>query len=418
MRGTPLFGIVLAAILPATILWAQDLHPPHPADSVPAMTTWSTLDVPSDLVADEGLVARLEPLRDQHGLPGLMGAIIHDRRLLAIGAVGQRKIDSPHPLTIHDKIHLGSCTKAMTATLIARLVESNRLNWDSTIGDLLPDLKHLLHDDFRQVTVEQLLTHTAGVPRDGAWSELGRDASTTVLRQRLLLRICGSKPETAPGTTYRYSNVGYMLAGLLAERSSGLAWERLMRETVFAPLGMDSAGFGPPGATGTVDQPWGHRFLDDRWVANQSDNIPALGPAGTVHCTMADWAKFVALHLQGARSDPQFLSAEAFTKMHTPPAGHSYAHGWQVTERDWAAGRVLTHSGSNRSWKAVVWIAPERNFAVLVAANCGGDQAAKGCDAAAAALIAYHRQLVRVPAKTGRDAATESKAPSEGTAAY
>ncbi len=371
--------------------------------------TWSTLDVPTDLVADEELVARLEPLRDQHGLPGLIGAIIHDRQLLAIGAVGRRKIDSLQPLTIHDKIHLGSCTKAMTATMIAALVESNRLTWESTIGDLFPELHRSLHGDFRQVTVEQLLTHTAGLPRDGPWSELGPDPSTTMQRQRLLLRICGSEREPTPGAKYLYSNVGYMLAGLLAEKSSGLSWERLMHETVFEPLGMDSAGFGAPGTPGALDQPWGHRLLNDRLVPNQSDNLPALGPAGTVHCSMADWAKFVAFHLQGARSDAQFLSAETFARMHTPSDGHSYAHGWQVTRRDWAGGRVLTHSGSNRSWKAVVWIAPERNFAVLVAANCGGDNAVKGCDAAAAALIAYHRQLVRLPAKTGHDATMGSR---------
>ncbi len=380
-----------------------------PTNSVASTETWSILDLPAELMPDDELVATLERLRDRHQLPGLMGAIVHDRQLLAIGAVGRRRIDSPQPLTIHDKIHLGSCTKAMTATMIARLVESNRLTWDSTIGDLFPELHASLHGDFRKVTVEQLLTHTAGVPRDGPWSELGADPSTTVQRQRLLLRICGSQPEATPGTTYLYSNVGYMLAGLLAERSSGMSWERLMRETVFEPLGMDSAGFGAPGTTGTVDQPWGHRLLDGRLVANQSDNIPALGPAGTVHCTMTDWAKFVAFHLQGARSDPQFLSAETFTRMHTPPTGHSYAHGWQVTERDWAGGRVLTHSGSNRSWKAVVWMAPERNFAVLAAANCGGDNAAAGCDAAAGALIGHHRHLIGRPAK----AAAESTSPED-----
>jgi CubicO group peptidase (beta-lactamase class C family) len=393
--------LALATILLATIAVSQDQLSERQTSSVPTTVTWPALDVPADLGPDEELIARLEPLRNQHGLPGLIGAIIHDRQLLAIGAVGRRKIDSPHPLTIHDKIHLGSCTKAMTATMIASLVESNRLTWDASIDDQFPELHRSLHGDFRQVTVEQLLTHTGGVPRDGPWSELGLDASTTVQRQRLLLRICGSQPQATPGTNYLYSNVGYMLAGLLAEKSSGLSWERLMRETVFEPLGMDSAGFGAPGTPGAVDQPWGHRLLDDHLLPNQSDNIPALGPAGTVHCSMADWARFVAFHLQGARSDPQFLAAETFARMHTPAAGRNYAHGWQVTRRDWADGPVLTHSGSNRSWKAVVWIAPQRNFAVLAAANCGGDHAVKGCDAAAAALIAYHRQMGASPREGG-----------------
>jgi hypothetical protein len=61
--------------------------------------------------------------------------------------------------------------------------------------------------------------------------------------------------------------------------------------------------------------------------------------------------------------------------------------GWAVAERPWAGGRVLTHSGSNTMWYCVAWLAPGKDFAVLVCCNRGGDEAAKGCDAAAAAII-------------------------------
>jgi CubicO group peptidase (beta-lactamase class C family) len=108
---------------------------------------------------------------------------------------------------------------------------------------------------------------------------------------------------------------------------------------------------------------------------------------------MTDWARFVALHLQGARPNARFLAPSTFAKMHTPPVGQDYAYGWQVVDRNWAGGRALTHKGTNGIWYSTVWIAPARNFAVLTATNRGGDAAAKACDEAAVGLIAYCREV-------------------------
>jgi CubicO group peptidase (beta-lactamase class C family) len=112
-----------------------------------------------------------------------------------------------------------------------------------------------------------------------------------------------------------------------------------------------------------------------------------MGPAGTVHCTMADWSKFAALHLQGARGNAKLLKAATFQALHTPPSGNNYAGGWLVVERPWAGGRALMHGGSNTTWCATVWLAPARDIAFLVATNCGGDSAQKASDQAVVKLI-------------------------------
>ena len=123
----------------------------------------------------------------------------------------------------------------------------------------------------------------------------------------------------------------------------------------------------------------------------RADNPPGIAPAGTVHCALADWAKFVGLHLRGARNElsdkeAKIIRAETIRRLQQPPAGADYACGWAIAERDWG-GRVLTHSGSNAMWFAVVWMAPEKDFAVLVVTNVGNEAARKACDEAAGALI-------------------------------
>jgi CubicO group peptidase (beta-lactamase class C family) len=219
--------------------------------------------------------------------------------------------------------------------------------------------------------------------------ELGRNASTTAQRLNLLKKMMQGELKSEPGRKFLYSNAGYALAGLMAEQVTGEAWEKLMRERLFGPLGMASAGFGAPGTPGKVDQPWGHVVKPDGPEGRQADNAPGAGPAGRVHCTMTDWAKFVNLHLHAARGDARMLKAETSTHLHTPSPGTDYACGWIITKRPWADGTVLTHNGSNTMWYAVVWIAPKKDLAVLVVANQGDKEAEKACDDTAGALIGH-----------------------------
>lgn len=376
------------------LLWLAGVVPAR-AEAPPAR---EALNPPPALLPDAELCDRLEALRGRHRLPGLAGAVVRGDEPATAGAAGVRRIDADVALTVNDLFHLGSCTKAMTATCLAALAEKQKLSWNDTLAGVFPERAEALHPEFRAVTLEQLLTHRAGVPRDGPWGDLGATLTPAAQRRNLLAALCSRPPDVQPGTECRYSNAGYALAGLMAETRTGTSWESLMRDELFTPLGMTGCGFGAPGAPDSNDQPLGHLFRDGRWIPQHRDNPPALGPAGTVHASLAGWARFVSLHLRGARHPTRLLSADAFTRMHTPPAGGDYAHGWQVVERAWAGGRALTHNGTNGLWFSTVWIAPGRDFAVLVAANAGGDAAARACDEAAASLIDWHLRRTHPPA--------------------
>jgi len=115
-----------------------------------------------------------------------------------------------------------------------------------------------------------------------------------------------------------------------------------------------------------------------------------MGPAGRVHCTIQDWAKFIKDQLRGARDEPALLKHPTYSILHTPPFGGDYSLGWLVTKRDWGGGTVLTHGGDNTMNHANVWIAPQRDFAVLICVNQGGNTAFRASDEAVGALINLH----------------------------
>ena len=350
--------------------------------------------LPAPVYADERVSRILAPVRDEYHLPGLIGAIVKGNRLAAIGALGIRKIGSSEPMQVTDQVRLGSCTKAMTATMIATLIEAGKLSVSTTIRQVFPEVAPGFHRDFQSVTLWQLLTHRAGLPPNAPWWQLSGE-TTTDQRRDLLVRMLGDAPQSRPGTRYIYSNVGYALAGLMAEQVTGRSWEDLMRQRVFEPLGMLSAGFGPPGHAGRVDQPWGHQPVGREVRPTQKDNAPAMGPAGNVHCSVPDWALFVAAHLRGSQGKGSLLKPASFRALHNPAPGSDYAGGWVVGERSWAGGRTLTHNGSNTYWYVAVWIAPARDFAVLTATNQGGPAGEEATDQAASKLIESFAFLTR-----------------------
>lgn len=339
----------------------------------------------------------LESIRQKYDLPALAGAIVTSKGVTDSAVVGVRKYGDKTPATAHDQFHLGSDTKAMTATLLAMLVEEHKLSWETTLEQVFPDLAPGMDPAYRKVSIEQLLAQRSGFS-DESWAHGKSFADMHNLpgsprEQRLayLKMILAEPPAYTPGSKFLYSNRNYAVAGAIAERIADVPWEDLMRDKLFRPLGMDTCGFGAMGTPGKIDQPWQHKvilmFHQSIEPGPRADNPPVIAPAGTVHCSIDDWAKFIQLHLAGERGDTKLLKSETIKRLHTAPFGGDYAFGWGVVQRDWAGGRALTHAGSNNQNYAVVWMAPEKDFAVLVMTNQGGGKTAEACDEVASVLI-------------------------------
>ena len=338
----------------------------------------------------------LEPVLRKHDLPAMAGAIVTSDGIVGVGAIGVRKYGDATPVTVNDEFHLGSDTKAMTATILAMLVEQGKLTWTMTLAAALPELESKMDPAYRIVTLEQMLAHRAGFT-DESWpvgetfqSLHAMGGSPREQRWKYAQKVLSEKPTKVQPGTFLYSNRSYAIAGVIAERTTNVAWEELMRQWLFKPLGMSTCGFGSMGTPGRIDEPWQHTGIGKSHgpvePGPMSDNPVVIAPAGEVHCSIADWGKFIQAHLRGEKGLPGILKPETFKKLHTMTYGN-YGFGWLAADRSWGGGRVLNHAGSNTMNYCVVWIAPAKDFAVLAVTNQGGPEAAAGTDAAVSALI-------------------------------
>jgi len=337
-------------------------------DSQAKNQTFNLQTMPESVKSDS-IQQMLNEVVEDGKSPGIIAAIISSEGIISISSAGVRKAGFDEKFTTSDKIHLGSCTKAMTATMIATLVSEGKLNWDTKLIEVIPELKAKIHSDYHKVTLWNLLTHRAGLFKNpSAWSAF---EEKEIKERRLALII-----ENMAGSSsfklgdFHYSNFGYMVAACMAEQVTAQSWEELMKERIFEPLGMNSAGFGAPNTPNKIDQPWGHgksriKFWKD-WDPDQSDNPEALGPAGMVHLNIEDWAKFLALQM--SETNP-ILDRKYLDKLIEPVDGHFYAGGWGVAAPDWAKGIAITHAGSNGIWYTNVLVLPKLDRAFIVSTN-------------------------------------------------
>jgi D-alanyl-D-alanine carboxypeptidase len=334
-----------------------------------------------DTSAVSDISQQLEQERASIGVPGLAVAVIREGQLAAYGVTGNRRFGTTSPVTLDDKWHHGSNTKSMTATLAAIMVEKGFIGWETTLGDVFPSVGGA----WAGVTLKQLLANASGAPGDlvssGIWSALWSFYGLpTAARSFLLNEVTDEPLRFTPGSGYEYSNAGFALAGHMLETVAGTPWEALLVEHLFTPLGITSAGFGIPATPHHIDQPIGHGGAVNNPVIGDpqrgADNPAAFGPAGTVHANLLDSARYVQAHLKGERGEETTLLPTAqWRLLHEAAFGNGYALGWSVFDRPWAGGTALNHNGSNTQWHSTMWIAPARNWAVVVCMNFGGDDA-------------------------------------------
>jgi len=285
--------------------------------------------------------------------------------------------------------------------LLATLIEAMKLKWETTMAEVFPEKAKVMSPDLQRVSLLHLLSHRAGLPTnlmrpnssEQAWDSVAKmGKSLKEQRAAVIEEVATIKLNSEPGTKYGYSNLGYVVAGAVAEKISDKPWEELMRKFIFDPLGMESAGFGGLGTPGKIDQPWPHNADGKPKEKNgpDVDNLAVIGPAGTVHCTLSDWSKFIADQMRGARGQNGLLKVESYHEIQTPHFGGDYGLGWGVTELKWAKGKVLAHAGSNGMNHAYAWVAPQRDVAVLVCANIGGERAMKATNEITVQMVKSH----------------------------
>lgn len=338
-----------------------------------------------------GAAARADPspdleavLRDAmqgHAVPAMGVLRIENGKPQAPVVRGVRRMGAEEPVTPGDRWLLGSDTKAMTTVLVARMADAGKLSWTRPLAEMLPDLADGMRPEYRTVTLLDLLSHRASLPEnlsDEAYFKSLYDDPRPPAQQRLdyIRRALAEAPVGPAREEPHYSNTGYVIAGVIAERAGGKPYERLMAEQVFGPLGMGSARFLPWTAPGPV----GH--VDGRPALDKFDpNPPMLDPAGGASMSLADWAKFCVDQMAGAHGRGRLLRPETYKLIQTGQGDTRSGLGWGA--QDAILGRkgpALTHTGSDGNWFAAVLLFPQSGDGLLVTANAadsmGGDKAA------------------------------------------
>ncbi|MEO1717196.1 MAG: serine hydrolase domain-containing protein [Planctomycetota bacterium] len=393
--------------IPSAVLMLTLLPAPAPA---PAFAQGAALQQPgasdpAQLVPDtRDLSAALEEIRASLDVPSLAAAAYRNGKLVGAGAAGTYSTKHPTPVGPTSRYHIGSCSKAMTAVLLGIVIEeTDGLDWGTTLTDAVPDDAEFINAAYSQATIRDLLGHRSGLieSRDPSLAQLGwtitrnfADATLPDQRRELLRTALASDPAAEPSTEFGYSNFAYIIAAAIIEAHVGSSYEELVAERIFEPLGMRTAGFGPPGEPNSVTEPLGHSKQTD-WTPIDpgtpgvvADNPPVFNSAGRVHASVVDWGRFVDDFQQGLNGKGVLLRPETYRIIATDPESDGYALGWSLNQQPWAGeSPALTHAGSNTMWFAVAWIAPDKDLSFVAATNAATPEARRSTNEAILTMI-------------------------------
>ncbi len=320
--------------------------------------------------------AQLSEFSAKLNVPAVIGGVLSRDGTLDYDVVGFRCRGSDDAAEIHDKWHIGSCAKSITAVLYARLVERGDTDWDCPVASLFPDLTHQIDEGWGNRTIEEVFLCRAGMKANPSIRAMlaGWSDTRSLVDQRTEAALIAMQKVPGVRGRFVYSNLSYMVIGAAIDRITGVPYEEALARHVLEPLGITSLGYGPP------PKVWGRRarfqlagialFIGkpaDPQSA-RSDNPRMLSSAGTMHITIADWSKFLSLFINGGGDLLQPGTIDFLLK-YPEGSGVKMAKGWVKAEG--IEGVSFGMQGSNTMWSAAALLNEKRTRLSLVVSNDG-----------------------------------------------
>ena len=313
--------------------------------------------------------------------PGFTVLIRYGGRTVYTRAEGVRDLRSKAKIDAHTNFRLASFTKQFTAMAIMLLVHDGKLRYDQSLAELFPDFPAY----GKSITVRNLLNHTSGLPdyedlmdamekRKGPlWSSEKQIQDEEVLR--LLKQEEHGK--FAPGTSWSYSNSGYVVLGIIVAKASGKSYGEFLRQRIFAPLKMNHTLVYQKGKNEVSDRAFGHSKEKDLYKeTDQSSTSATLGDGG-IYSNLEDLAKWddalrnhallSAKEIQPALtpvklnngSEPRWPLEPNDDNLH-PGKPVSYGFGWfldpfeSVPVASYGRHARMWHTGSTMGFRTVI----------------------------------------------------------------
>jgi CubicO group peptidase (beta-lactamase class C family) len=320
----------------------------------------------------EQIDASLSRLMQESGVTGMALGVVLNQELVFSSGYGLREIGEAGPITERSVFHWASVSKPFVATAIMQLVERQEMTLSDRLADLLPYFR-MADERYRDITVRQLLSHTAGMPdvEDYEWDKPQFDDEAL---KRWAMEHSGAELLFEPGTGREYSNIGFELLGLIVQEVSGVSFERYMKENIFERLAMKNTSFiandidAELRTTGHIDEPI--RRIADAYPYNRRH-----APSSTLNSNVVDMSRFtMALLNKGSLGDANILAEESLATMWAPEwtdpedPTRQAGLGWNVGRR-WGGLQIASHGGHDDGFRSFLAIAPEQGVAVFVASN-------------------------------------------------
>ena len=313
-------------------------------------------------------------------VPGLALAVVKDGRVLHSKGYGYRDLEKKLPVTPATLFGIGSITKSFTVLALSTLAEEGKLDWEKPVRDYAPDFRLKDSAAGALATTADLVSHRTGLPRhDNMWF-------TGFGRAEIFARLRYLEPSRDFRSTFQYNNVMYMAAGMVAERiaGGGRTWEDLVRERLFAPLGMKASNFTVKASEATKD--WSRNYAlekDELKLIPPTYAVEAICPAGCINSTLEEMTRYLELHLgRGvvAGSSKPLLAARHFELMREPriffPAGGFGSerlgpggYGMGLAAVAYRGRRMVFHTGSIGGYHSLLAFLPEENLGVMILMN-------------------------------------------------
>ncbi len=301
------------------------------------------------------------------------GAVLvseHSKVIYSRGiGLANREWDIPN--TTDTKFRLGSLTKQFTAAVILQLVEQGKLKLDTKLSDILTDYPK---DTGNKITIHNLLTHSSGVRDYLSIPEYFKEyVRKDTKLQELIDLFKNEKLDFEPGTSWSYSNSGYVLLGAIIEKITGKPYEEVVKENIFTPLGMNNSGYDhfrdiiKKRATGYDRTPDGYRNCD--FV-----DMSTPYAAGALYSTVEDLFKWdQALYTDKILSEKS--RQKIFTGYFDASPGVKYGYGWVITyfkTGDNDSTLIADHGGGIYGFNTRIRREIEENNCVILLNNTPG----------------------------------------------
>lgn len=306
---------------------------------------------------------KLKQLMTEGDIPGLSLVMVKGNQTI-IRSAGYADVEGRRKVTPQTLFEIGSCTKAFTALAALKLESEGRLDLDAPVKTYLPWLSLSYKGNEVDITLNQFLHHTSGIPFKTI-SSIPEDASPQAL-ENTVRTLVGVKLANHPGTAYEYATINYDVIGLVIEKVAGMPYENYMRQHIFLPLGLKNTFFanannGLPAATGYKIGFFKPRRYD-------APVFRGNYPAGYISTTAEDMARWLAIQLGLIKTPFDAL----LRKSHVPdlsvaPQGvSSYAYGWMVNPY---GNQKIAHPGNNPNFTAEVALYRSNRIGVAVLTN-------------------------------------------------